>query len=167
MNFLKFSKRFVRSIRFQQVQNHGKIYFYLLRIYFTKYFFNKSARKLFTVETLDLTGYQNNRQDAINNVIEANKFKWELQAYVENESELDAVRLNSALEVLVHLAQPEFEDVNLMKNTLYAYDSIDGVNEKAKRSIGNLVLKAMYSINLPDAALKVKMFSVISRPEVC
>lgn len=110
---------------------------------------------MFTVETLDLIGYQNKRQDALNNVTEANKFKWELQAYVENESEMDALRLKTALEVLAHLAQPEFEDVNLMKKTLYAYDSIKGVTEKAKRSIGNLVMKAMYSINMPDAALEV------------
>lgn len=114
---------------------------------------------MFTVETLDLTGYQNKRQDALNNVSEANKFKWELQAYVENESEMDTLRLKTALEVLAHLAQPEIEDVNLMKNTLYAYDSIKGVTEKAKRSIGNLVMKTMYSINLPDAALEVKLFT--------
>ncbi|XP_055310231.1 pentatricopeptide repeat-containing protein 2, mitochondrial-like [Sitodiplosis mosellana] len=133
MNFLKFSKRCVRLLKFQQLR--------------------QNARTLFTVETLDLTAYQNNRQEAFDNVTEPNKFKWELQAYVENESEMDALRLKAALEVLAHLAKPE--DINLIKSTLYAFDSIESATDKAKRSIGNLVMKMVYSMNLPDVAIEL------------
>lgn len=126
--------------------------FRIISFFFVK---KSTARTLFTIETLNLTEYQKNRQDALDNVIEANKFKWELQVYVENESEMDANRLKAALEVLAHLAQPEFEDVNLIKNTLYALNSVKGVTDKAKRSVGNLIMKTCYSINITDAAIEV------------
>lgn len=103
---------------------------------------------------MDLTTYQNNRRDAFKNVFEPKRFKWELQAYVENETEMDALRLKTALEVLTHLATPE--DFNLIKKTLYAFDSNTSGTGKAKRSIGNLVMKAIYSNNQADVAIEVK-----------
>lgn len=117
----------------------------------------KTARTLFTAETLDLISYQKNRQDAINNVVAAKKFKWELQAYVENEKDLDAIRLKEALEVMAHLVQPELDDVNLMRKTLYAINSIENVTDIAKRSIGNVVMKALYTVNIPSIAIEVKL----------
>lgn len=112
---------------------------------------------MFTVETLDLTTYQKNKQDAFQNVVEANRFKWELHAYVQNETEMDALRLKTALEVLAHLAIPE--DFTLIKKTLYAFDSIPSVTGKAKRSIGNLVMKAIYSNNQANVAMEVKFIN--------
>lgn len=120
-----------------------------------------AARTLFTVETLDLTTYQNNRRNAFQNVVEPNRFKWELQAYVENESEMDALRLKTALEVLAHLATQE--DFNLIKKTLYAFDSNPSVTGKAKRSIGNLVMKAIYSNNQADVAIEVKFINQLCK----
>lgn len=113
-------------------------------------------RPLFTAETLDLLTYQSNRQDARNNVESPHRFKWELQCYIENEKDKEATSLKNAIEVLVHLAQSDTDDVKLIKNTLYAYGSTEGVTDKAKRAIGNLVMKAIYSINMPNVASEVK-----------
>lgn len=155
MNFLKLTKRCMRSLNFKQIRQNGKNRCCNHSIYCNlRYCLQKSAaRTLFTVETLDLTTYQNNRRDAFQNVVEANRFKWELQAYVENETELDTVRLKTALEVMAHLATPE--DFNLIKKTLYAFDSNASVTGKAKRSIGNLVMAAIYSNNQADVAIEV------------
>lgn len=114
------------------------------------------VRPLFTAETLDLLAYQSNRQDAWNNVQSPHRFKWELQCYIENEKEKEAANLKNAIEVLVHLIQSDIDDVELIKNSLYAYGSTEGVTDKAKRAIGNLVMKAIYTINMPSAAIEVK-----------
>lgn len=114
------------------------------------------VRPLFTAETLDLLAYQSNRQDARNNVQSPHRFKWELQCYIENEKEKEAANLKNAIEVLVHLIQLDIDDVKLIKNSLYAYGSTEGVTDKAKRAIGNLVMKAIYTINMPSAAIEVK-----------
>lgn len=54
------------------------------------------------------------------------------------------------------------EDVNLIKKTLYAYNSTGGLTDKAKRSIGNLVLQCCHSNNLPNVALDVRCWSCIN-----
>lgn len=110
---------------------------------------------LFTYETLDITQYQQNRQDALSNVEQPHRFKWELQCYLENESEKQALQLKNAIEVLTHLIQSDTSDVELIRNALYTYGSMSEVNEKAKRSMGNLVMMAIHSVNLADAALQV------------
>lgn len=110
---------------------------------------------MFTIGTLELETYQRNRHDAENNVESPHHFKWELQTYIENEPDKDAVSLKNAIEVLVHLVQPDNDDFKLVKDTLYAYNSIENVTDKAKRSIGNMVMKAAHSLNRSDEAFEV------------
>lgn len=113
------------------------------------------ARTLFTAETLGLTDYHTNRQNAFNNVEGINTFKWALRCYVDNESELEEIRLKNAIEVLAHMVNSDLDDVDLVKRTLYAIKSLDDVTDKTKRTIGNLVMRAIYSINMPDVAIEV------------
>lgn len=104
---------------------------------------------------MDLETYQKNRQDAAKNVENPNHFRWELQTYIQNEPEKEATGLKNAIEVLAHLIQPDIDDIKLVKDTLYAYESVADVTDKAKRSVGNLVMKSMYAINRPDEAFEV------------
>lgn len=114
------------------------------------------ARTLFTAETLDLTGYQTNRQDAINNVKGANNFKWELKTYIANETEFDSLHLKNAIEILAHLIDcNDNDDVNLIRKSLYTYNEIKSVTPKAKRSLGNLIMKALHSANNSNGVIKV------------
>lgn len=113
------------------------------------------ARTLFTSETLDITQYQQNRQNAIENVEQPHRFKWELQCYLENEAEKEAPHLKNAIEVLAHIIESDMNDVELIRKTLYTYGSLPGVTEKAKRSIGNLTMSAIHSVNMADVALQV------------
>lgn len=133
------------------------IYFYD----FTKKYIHAAVRTLFTSETLDLATYQKNREDAEKNIENANHFKWELQCYIQNEPEKEASNLKEAIEVLSHLIQSDLDDIKLIKDTLYAYGSLKDVTEKAKRSIGNLVMKAFHSINRPNEAFEVNTFELI------
>lgn len=126
-------------------------------------FVSHVARTLFTSETLDLTQYQQNRQKALENVDQPHRFKWELQCYIENEAEKEALHLKNAIEVMVHLIQSDVNDIELIRNTLYTYGSLQDVSEKSKRSIGNLTLSAIHSVNSADAGLQVKcIFSFFS-----
>lgn len=113
------------------------------------------VRTLFTAETLGLTDYHKNRQNALSNVEGINSFKWALRCYIDNESELEESRLKNAIEALVHLVNSDLDDADLVKRTLYAIKSLDDVTDKTKRTIGNLVMKAIYSINMPDKAIEV------------
>lgn len=115
------------------------------------------ARTLFTAETLDLLDYQTNRQNAFQNVIGINNFKWELRCYLDNEKDLEELRIKNAMEVLVHLVDSNSDDVELIKKTLYAIESFDGITNKTKRTIGNLVMKAIYTINMPEKAIEVTL----------
>lgn len=109
---------------------------------------------MFTAESLGLTTYQSNRRDALNNVESANRFKWELEAYVvRHESDPDSIKLKRSLELLLHFVQAE--DVNLIKRTLYALSSVEYEPDKSKRSTGNLVMQSIYSIDMPELALEV------------
>ncbi|XP_031620887.1 pentatricopeptide repeat-containing protein 2, mitochondrial-like [Contarinia nasturtii] len=132
MNFLNSYRRFAHILKFQRVQQ---------------------VRTLFSAETLGTNIYQTNCRDALNNVEGADQFKWDLHAYVENESTKDSQKLKNALEVLVHLVKSDSDDVHLIKKTLYAFDSTDGLTDKAKRSIGNLVMQYIHSNNMPNVAL--------------
>lgn len=111
---------------------------------------------MFTAETLGLTSYQTNRLNAVNNVEGINSFKWELKCYMDNEKELESLRLISAIEVLVHLVDSNADDIETMKKTLHSIASFEEISDKTKRTIGNLVMKALYSINMPDAAIEVR-----------
>lgn len=104
---------------------------------------------------MDITQYQQNRQNAIENVEQPHRFKWELQCYLENEAEKEAPHLKNAIEVLAHLIQSDMNDVELLRKTLYTYGSLPGVTEKAKRSIGNLTMSSIHSVNMADVALQV------------
>lgn len=116
---------------------------------------------MFTAETLGLTDYHTNRQNALNNVEGIKNFKWELKCYIDNEKELEAIRLKNAIEALAHLVDSDLDDVDLIKKTLYAIQSQKDVTDKTKRTIGHLVMKAIHSINLPDTALQVNDMTAI------
>lgn len=113
------------------------------------------ARTLFTAQTLDLTAFQTKRQQALHNVESTNTFKWELKSYLINKSELDPVQLKNAIEVLTYLLAASSDDVDLVKQSLYALGTIQDINDKTKRSLGNLVMQAIYSINMFEAAFDV------------
>lgn len=116
------------------------------------------ARTLFTSETLDITQYHQNRQNAFENVEQPHRFKWELQCYLENEAEKESVHLKNAIEVLAHLLQSDMNDIELIRSTLYTYGSLSDVSEKAKRSIGNLTMSAIHSVNMADVGLQVNYY---------
>lgn len=118
-----------------------------------------SARKLFTAQTLDLVTYQIKRHQALNNVESANAFKWELKCHLINENELDSVQLKTAIEVLTYLVTADSDDVDLIKQSLYAFGTIEDVNDKTKRTLGNLVMQAIYTINMFEAAFDVNLFN--------
>lgn len=158
MNCLKLSRRlFVRSLKLKNVQceiTHFLMYKNLLSKFIVLYLLS-TARTLFIAETLDLARYQRNRQDATNNVENPNHFKSKLQCFIERAHNKEATGLKNAIEVLAHLVQSDIDDIKLIKNTLYAYGSLKVVTDEAKRSIGNLVMKAIYSIDRPDEAFEV------------
>lgn len=114
-----------------------------------------AARTLFTSETLDITQYQQNRQHAFENVEQPHRFKWELQCYIENEAEKESLHLKNAIEVLVHLIQSDMNDIDLIRKALYTYGSLPDVKEKGKRTIGNLTMSAIHSVNRADVGLQV------------
>lgn len=105
---------------------------------------------------MDITQYQQNRQDAFENVEQPHRFKWELQCYLDNEAEKEALHLKNAIEVLAHLIQSDVNDIELIRKTLYTYGSLRDVHEKGKRSIGNLTMSAIHSVNMADVGLQVK-----------
>lgn len=123
--------------------------------------YESTARTLFTSGTLDLETYQRNRHDAEINVENPHHFKWELQTYIQNEPEKDAVSLKNAIEALVHLVQPDNDDFKLVRDSLHAYDRIKDVTDKAKRSIGNMVMRAAHSLNRPDDAVEVNSIFIV------
>lgn len=51
--------------------------------------------------------------------------------------------------------QSDMNDIELIRKTLYTYQSLNGVSEKAKRSIGNLTMSAIHSVNMADAGIQV------------
>lgn len=111
---------------------------------------------------MGLSTYEKNRQDAFKNVEHPNHFKWELQVHIQNQSDIESLSLKNAIEILAHIVQPDSyadDDVNLLKTTLYEYASMRNVTDHSKRSIGNLTMQALHTINRPDAAFEVKTTS--------
>lgn len=49
------------------------------------------------------------------------------------------------------------DDIALIRKTLYAFGSMPDAREKAKRSIGNLTMSAIHSVNMADVGLQVKI----------
>lgn len=117
--------------------------------------FSQAARTLFTSETLDITQYEQNRKHAFENVEQPHRFKWELQCYLENETEKESLHLKNGIEVLVHLIQSDMDDIELIRKTLCTYGSLPDVREKGKRTIGNLTMSAIHSVNMADVGLQV------------
>lgn len=118
-----------------------------------------ALRTLFTAETLELKAFQTNRLDAMRNVEDVNGFKWELKCYMENFKELEPIKLKKAIEVLAPIVESP-DDIDLIKKSLYELQPLDGANEKTKRSVGNLVMSAIYTSNMTHAAIEVYSISL-------
>lgn len=111
---------------------------------------------MFTAETLDLIEYEQKRGDALSLIDGVNKFRWEFKTYIANEAEHDLIYMKNAIEVLAHILESDGDDVDLIKQSLYTFDSIDGVTNKGKQTLGHLLMKAMHSINNSDGAFDVR-----------
>lgn len=114
------------------------------------------VRTLFTQETLEISSFKDTREEAKQNVQRPEAFKWELKCYLDNEPNKDLNHLKNAAEALTYLVFNEDDDIDLMKRTLKMLNSYESLSNKAKTTIGNLYMRALYIMNEPDKMKEVK-----------
>lgn len=113
------------------------------------------TRTLFTPETLDTLSYGRYRSELLENTESLSKFKWQLMCYLDNEPKKELSVMTKAAEILVHIMCAEKDDCVLIQQLLQELNNFEDYSDKAKSTFGNLIMKALHTLNAWDTMREV------------
>lgn len=113
------------------------------------------TRTLFTPETLDILSYERDRSEILENTERLTQFKWQLMCYLDNEPKKELPILTKSTEIFAHIMSPEKDDYALLKQLLQELNKVEDYSDKAKATYGNIIMKALYTLNAFDAMREV------------
>lgn len=75
--------------------------------------------------------------------------------YLDNEPKKELPVLTKSMEILVHIMSPEKDDYVLLQQLLQELNKVEDYSDKAKATYGNLIMKALYTLDAFDAMKEV------------
>lgn len=75
--------------------------------------------------------------------------------YLDNEPKKELSVMTKAAEILVHIMSAEKDDYVLIQQLLQELNKFEDYSDKAKSTFGNLIMKALHTLNAWDAMREV------------